>query len=258
MKKYLVILILIMSVVGVSANQPKSLKIETKAEEKPKLAIVIDDFGEDRRGVEEMLTIKCPLNIAVMPGLEFSEEDANKAHALGHEVLLHMPMENQSVMPDYYYGPLVIRNSFSANKAIETMAEALKTVPHAVGMNNHMGTGVTKNENLMRAILTEAKNRNMYFLDSKTIEGSVCERVANETETKFFSRNFFLEPPGYSNYNRACEELLKASDHAIKYGKAIAIGHVGAVGEDKTAKAIADTLQTIYNKGIEVVCLSKL
>ena len=69
---------------------------------KPKLAIVIDDFGEDRRGVEEMLNINAKLTIAVMPADDFSTEDAEKAHAKGHEVILHMPMENET------YAPLII------------------------------------------------------------------------------------------------------------------------------------------------------
>ena len=78
---------------------PANINTFVQAEEKPKLAIVIDDFGSDRHGVEEMLNLKIPLTVAVLPGCEFTTEDAQKAHEHGHEVILHMPMENQTDMP---------------------------------------------------------------------------------------------------------------------------------------------------------------
>lgn len=258
MKKHFIILIFSLSLILIGEILFNKPTIKASAAEPPRLAIVIDDFGEDRRGVEEMLSLPCKLTIAVLPGMEYTKEDSASAIAHGHEVILHMPMENQSYMPDYYYGTKVIRNSHTPAEATSVLIDSLNELPEAVGINIHMGTGVSQNKELLVAMMAEAKNRGLYFLDSKTIENTKCPEAAKETGIKFYSRDFFLEPPGKPSYTRAVEELEKAAHHAEQYGKAVAIGHVGPVGCTETAKAIANTLESIKNKGIEVVFLSEL
>lgn len=225
---------------------------------KPKLAIVIDDFGEDRRGVEEMLNINARLTIAVMPADEFSTEDAEKAHAKGHEVILHMPMENETYAPANYYGPVLIKNSYSPDEARKVLAECIDKTPHCKGVNIHMGTGVSKNKAIITELMKEVKSRDMFFLDSKTVMGSVCPECAKEVGTKFYDRDVFLEPPGRPNYARAVSELYNAVKVAQEKGKAVAIGHIGPVGTTETARAIADNLEKILAMGIEIVPLSEL
>lgn len=222
------------------------------------LAIVIDDFGEDRTGVAEMLDIPVPLTIAVLPGMEYSQEDANNAHLKGHEVILHLPMENQSAMPASYYGPVLIKNSFSCQEAKETFLSAYASIPHAVGVNIHMGTGVSQNKELLSAIMEEAKKQDAYFLDSKTTMGTKCALSAKETGVTFYERDFFLEPPGTPSYATAERELLKSAEHAKTHGSAVAIGHIGPVGRAETARAIAQNLEKIEAMGVKIVPLSQL
>ena len=231
---------------------------EEEQKKPPRVAIVIDDFGMDRRGVEEMLSIDAPLTIAVLPGMDFSAEDAERAHAKGHEVILHMPMENMSYMPPEYYGPKVVRNGMSEEEAVSLVDECLSSIPHAVGMNIHMGTGVSKNEKLISAIMEDMKRKNKYFLDSKTVEETVCPKCAELTGVKFYLRDIFLEPSGRPNEEIAYNYLIKAGELAKEKGTAIAIGHVGPVGDNLTAKAIKNALKAFKNQGVEVVPLSKL
>ncbi len=58
-----------------------------------KVAIVIDDFGNNMKGTNQMLSLPIPLTVAVMPFLPSTKEDAIAAHKKGHEVIIHMPME---------------------------------------------------------------------------------------------------------------------------------------------------------------------
>lgn len=256
MKKKFLCICLILALVLAPLGVPR---VQSFAEvEKPKLALVIDDFGEDRRGVEEMLSLDCPLTIAVMPGCEFSTADAESAHARGHEVILHMPMENRTAMPANYYGPVLIKNSFSETEAVETLTGALTSIPHAVGVNIHMGTGVSSNKKLITAMMNELKKLDVYFLDSKTIENTVCPECARDTGVKFYGRDVFLEPPGRSNYNTAVKQLLEAGNIAKTKGSAVAIGHVGVVGEAETARAIRDTIPKLEEMGVEIVRLSEV
>ena len=225
---------------------------------KGKIAIVIDDFGMDRRGVEEMLEIDAPLTIAVMPGLDFSAEDAERAYANGHEVILHMPMENAGYMPPEYYGPKVVKRGMTEEDAVKLVKECMESIPHAVGMNIHMGTGISRDEKLISAIMNEMKNENKYFLDSKTIEDSVCSKCAEKTGVKFYLRDVFLEPSGRPSEGLAYQYLMEAGELAKEKGSAIAIGHVGPVGDKETAKAIKNALKAFKIQGLEVVPLSEL
>ena len=224
----------------------------------PMLAIVIDDFGQSRRGVEKMLANKCPLTCAIMPGLDYSTQDAENAHKNGHEVILHMPMEAYVKLPESWYGPKVIRNYDSEEKAKEKLRECIASIPYCVGVNIHIGSGVCLNKKLVTAILEESRDNNKYFLDSRTHEGSVCAQVAPATNADFVQRDFFLEPTNAPNYEHAKSELKKAVNLAKKQGYAIAIGHVGPEGGDSTAMAIADSIDFIKESGVEIVHLSKI
>ena len=232
--------------------------ISVCAEEKPMLAIVIDDFGQARGGVEKMLSANCPLTCAVMPGLDFSVQDAENAHKNGHEVILHMPMEAYVKLPDSWYGPKVIRNYDTPEKARAMIKECLAEIPHAVGVNIHIGSGVCLNKSLMKAILEEVREEGKYFLDSRTNEKSVCGEVALTTNTAFAERDFFLEVHGNANYDYAKKLLLKAAERAKIQGHAIAIGHVGAEGGLSTAQAIIDSIKEIEEMGVQIVPLSEV
>lgn len=231
---------------------------EEKQEQTPMLAIVIDDFGQARAGVKEMLDTHCTLTCAVMPGLDYSVKDAETAHKKGHEVILHMPMEAYGKLPDSWYGPKVIRNYDKPERAKELIKECIDATPHCVGVNIHIGSGVCLNKELMTAIMEEVRDNGKYFLDSKTHEKSVCTEVAAATNEDFLSRDFFLELTGNPDYEHAKSELLKAAKLAKKRGYAVAIGHVGPEGGVSTANAISDCLETIEEMGVEIVPLSKI
>lgn len=243
--------------IAFSREANPSLGVTGESLTKPKMAIVIDDFGYDRQGVEEMLNLDCTLTCAVMPCLEFSEKDAQEAHEKGHEVILHMPMEAYGNLPVSWYGPMFVKNLDSKEVAYNKVSQALNSIPHVNGMNIHMGTALSHNKVLMKEIMRCAKERNMVFLDSKTIEGSICPEVAKEVGVKFIERDFFLEVGGAS-YSTARMRIKEAIEFTKTNGVCVVIGHVGAVGKGETARAIKDSLEEIRSAGIEIVPLSTL
>ena len=184
-----------------ACSQPR---LEMTAEDtiKPKMAIVIDDFGYDRQGVKEMLDLDCTLTCAIMPALEFTEADAKDAHEKGHEVILHMPMEAYGNLPLSWYGPLYVANNDTKEEAYNKVSQALNSLPYVNGMNIHMGTALSHNKVLMKEIMRCTKERGMVFLDSRTIEGSICKEVAEEIDAPFLERDIFLEVRG-ANYSTA-------------------------------------------------------
>lgn len=229
--------------------------ISASSKTKPKMAIVIDDFGYDRKGVEKMLNLDCTLTIAVMPALEFSEADAKTAHEKGHEVILHMPMEAYGNLPLSWYGPLFIANNDTPEVAYNKINQGINGIPYCNGVNIHMGTAVSQNKTLMREVLKATKERNLIFLDSRTIENSVCEEVGKEVETPVVLRDVFLEHGG-ANYGVTTDRITEAINLCLKNGKCIVIGHIGSVGRDITAECLKANLNRIKSAGIEIVPLS--
>ena len=258
MKKFTFILVFVAFFAIFCANNAQNFVFAKEKEvQKPMLAIVIDDFGEDRSGVEQMLSIKAPLTCAIMPNLTYSAEDAENAHKNGHEVILHMPLESKNGLPQSWYGPKLIRNSDSDEVAQKTFEECLASVPYAVGSNYHIGTGVSENKKLMTALLKSAKDKNVYFLDSKTTQHSAAPEAAKNTGAKYISRDLFLEN-GHASYGYSKKILNEAVDLAKSQGYAVVIGHVGPMGREQTGKAIIDSIEHIENEGVEIVPLSKI
>ncbi|MBI5344158.1 MAG: divergent polysaccharide deacetylase family protein, partial [Deltaproteobacteria bacterium] len=69
---------------------------ELPAGETPRVAIVIDDMGQDMRKLMEILKVDAPITVAVLPYLLHSWDVARAAHSNGMEVLMHLPMEPQN------------------------------------------------------------------------------------------------------------------------------------------------------------------
>src|SRR5260370_27345177 len=58
----------------------------------PKLAIILDDMGNDREAAEAVFALHYPLTISVLPYHAHSTEIAAEAQRRGLEVMLHLPM----------------------------------------------------------------------------------------------------------------------------------------------------------------------
>ncbi len=59
----------------------------------PKLAIILDDLGSDRRVAQEIFGLPYPLTLSILPNHQHSEEIAEEAERRGYQVMLHLPMQ---------------------------------------------------------------------------------------------------------------------------------------------------------------------
>jgi polysaccharide deacetylase 2 family uncharacterized protein YibQ len=110
----------------------------------------------------------------------------------------------------------------------------------------------------MKKIYNFAKQNNLYFLDSRTIETNSVTQASRETNSVYLGRDEFLEADKNKSYSNAKFRLLEGARKAIQTGSSIVIGHVGAEGGEQTAKAILDTIPEIKKMGVEIVPLSTL
>ncbi|RIW33992.1 divergent polysaccharide deacetylase family protein [Bacillus salacetis] len=191
------------------------------------LSIVIDDFGNNMKGTKEMLELPIPLTVAVMPLMETTKQDAELAHRLGHEVIVHMPMEPVSGKQSWL-GPGAVTTGLSNEEIRKRVEEAIDSVPFAVGMNHHMGSKATADERVMRVVLTVCRERGLYYLDSRTTPKSVVPELAEELGVPYLENELFFD------HVYTTQHITKQADQIMRRLKTdkeiIAIGHVGISG----------------------------
>lgn len=219
------------------------------------LAIIIDDLGSGRGGVKELMSINKHITFAVMPFCEFSQEDAQNAHEKGYEVIVHLPMEANTGKRSWL-GPNPILAGMGSEKVKRIVWDAFDSVPFAVGANIHMGSKASSEESIVTAILDVIKEKNVYFVDSRTAYHPVAKRIADEKGILCYERDTFID--GQQSKSFIKKRLNEACEVARKKGYAIAIGHVGIEGGKATAEAIYEMLPVFDHKNIRLVFVSEL
>jgi polysaccharide deacetylase 2 family uncharacterized protein YibQ len=195
------------------AQQPAQQKQQLAQAPPPRIALVIDDLGQaDPALVRRLCALNIPLTVAVLPFLPHSKESARVAKAKGAEVILHMPME-----PLGYPGPgkdpgrgAVLFDQTEADVR-KNVARAIADTPHAVGLNNHMGSRITPDRARMAWVLGEVKKSGLYFLDSRTEKDTVALDVARELGVPALARKVFLD------------DSLDAAEMARQWERAVAM-----------------------------------
>lgn len=224
-----------------------------KVMQKKKLAIVIDDFGNNMKGTDEILGLPVNLTIAVMPFMPSTKKDAEMAYQNGHEVIVHMPMEPKAGKRSWL-GPGAITSDLSDEEIRKRTEAAIRNVPYAVGMNNHMGSKITEDERAMRIILNVCKEQGLYYLDSKTSGKSVIRKLANEIGIPVLENNIFFDDTyTVSHVTKQANLIAKG---LLSKEQLIAIGHVGVPGP--TTSTVLQKYIPVYEERANIVSLSKL
>ncbi|WP_332691186.1 divergent polysaccharide deacetylase family protein [Halalkalibacter lacteus] len=246
------VIIVTLSIVFSPLNSFSSTALANK---KPQVAVIIDDFGGNVKGVNSFLSGYIPITVAIMPFMEKSTEQAERAHHAGLEVMIHLPMEPKKGKSSWL-GPNAITSSLSNEEVRKRVLAAIENVPHAKGINNHMGSKIVEDERIMRVILEVAASHGLYVIDSGTSSNSVIPELANELNIPFASRNIFLDDTHSSSQhvNKQMSALLKM---AQKNKKAIGIGHVGIKGHE-TFTGISNALPLFKDKQVDIVPISHM
>jgi uncharacterized protein len=219
-----------------------------------KAGIIIDDFGGGAGGVTEFLGGNIPITAAVMPFTKNSIEHANLAHKNGFEVMVHLPMQPKKGKRSWL-GPKPITIDLTLEEVKKRVHEAIDSVPHAKGLNNHMGSLAVENEKIVRAIVEVAKKRNLYIVDSGTSPKSKFPSIAEELGVPILIRDVFLDDVStVSHVSKQMEKLAKITETK---GTGIAIGHVGVTGKI-CYTGILLSLKDYKERHIEIVPISSL
>ena len=185
-------------------------------EEKPKLAIVIDDFGYNLEQIEQFLQISEHINFAVLPFLPLSKQISTNLYYRDKSILLHMPMQPIE-WAKFDPGPGALITSDSEEKIYKKISEGFDSVLYARGMNNHMGSLFTNHREGMEPLFKFLNEKNFFFLDSKTAATSFSRELAEIYGVKYLARDIFLD--NEIEHEKILEQLYKATKLAVKRGK---------------------------------------
>ncbi len=213
----------------------------------PKIAIVIDDLGPSRKLAEQVLKIKSPLTLSILPQQDYSAWIAEEGKRLGRDVMIHIPMEASKPLR---LGKGGLYTWMTDHEIAQTIEEDLRSVPYVKGANNHMGSGFTKDERGMLVVIEALKKKGLFFLDSQTTSDSVGYKLAKSQGLKALHRDVFLDDA--DNLREIEIQWNRLMKIAQKKGNAIALAHPRENTLEFLKKALSN------NKEIKVVPVSEL
>ncbi|WP_419892609.1 divergent polysaccharide deacetylase family protein [Paenibacillus xylanexedens] len=235
--------LLIVIYAGISAGGPTAAASESPANHK-RLAIIIDDVGNDMKGTAEILAMPVKLTVAVMPFLPTTKKDAIAAHEKGMDVIVHMPMEPKKGRPEWL-GPGAITSNLTDEEVRSRVEKAIDDVPHAIGMNNHMGSKITSDKRIMSIVLDVCKERGLFFVDSRTNFRTVVGELAISKNMPPVGNDIFLDDQNSKQHIR--KQLDMAAQRAIDKDICVVIGHVGHSGMN-TSAVIRESVSRLQNQ----------
>ena len=216
----------------------------------PKVAFIIDDLGYEIEVAKKIMELEFPITLSILPFLQYSEFVAEEGRKNNREIMLHLPMEpsNSSANP----GPGAIKSYMSEEEIRQAVKDCILNFPYIIGVNNHMGSKITEDREIMEIVLEEIKGYNLFFIDSITTKDSIAYEAAQEMEIKSAVRSVFLDNENDMEYIKG--QMLEVQETALREGEAIAIGH----SRINTFYVLKRMVPELIKAGIEVVPVSEL
>ena len=231
------------------AAQDSALIIDK--EETSSIVLVIDDFGYRNDAISDgFLNLPIPITCAVLPGHKQSSPVAKKAVSAGKEVIIHMPM--QSSVASLGEDEFKLKVGMTSQEIEWRLNEALKEIPEALGINNHQGSKATADGKVMAVVASVLKNKDKFFLDSRTSSKTVGESTMRSVGVLTARRHVFLDNDlSVEKISNQFDELVRISK---KKGVAIGIGHV----KGNTLKVLQKKIPLLIEQGFDFKFLSQV
>ncbi len=202
--------------------KPPDKKPTIDSKQLPLVAIIIDDMGYDKKIARQFSRLNGSITFSILPHSPFQKTIARLARKNGLSTMLHLPMEPFEY-PNIDPGPGTLLTTMTPDQLIRQLEENLASVPNIKGVNNHMGSKMTAESSQMYQIFSVLKSRNLFFIDSRTSDKSLCKPSARLFQIPFAQRDVFLDHSQDPNFIRKqIKELIRI---AQRNGQAVGIGH---------------------------------
>lgn len=236
-------------------KQEKNGDVSSSPDMAPLIGIIVDDLGYRRR--EGLRALELPGNpsFSVIPNAPHGRELADAAHALGREVLLHIPMESTD---NRELGPGGLTKEMTRIELTESVCASIREIPYARGLSNHMGSLLTRRKRPMRWLMEAMlecgpqEDIGLYFVDSHTTGGTVAAATAREYNIPTLERDIFLDHD--PNADVILTRLRQLVRKAKKRGTALGLAHP----YPETLDVLNRVLPQLESWGVTLVPVSAL
>ncbi len=216
---------------------------------KPEIALIIDDLGNNPE--TGLAALQLPGNIAYsfLPNTPHATILAELANEKGKQVMVHIPMESEH---HEKLGPNALLAHMEEQEFKNVLQAALEAVPHAVGLNNHMGSLLTQKETPMQWLMDVLGQRKLFFVDSRTTTKTVAQKTAGKMGIATLRRDVFLD-------NSRNEEAIRIQ-FAELISKARQRGYATGIAHPypETIMLLKEVLPDLEKQGIELVFASDI
>jgi polysaccharide deacetylase 2 family uncharacterized protein YibQ len=233
----------------------KKIKPEVKPLEKisakHRLAIILDDSGQNLDLADRVVKMKYPITLSVLPYTKHDRETVNLAKSMNKDVFLHLPMEPNSY-PDTNPGKGAILMDMPPSLIESTINEDFNRLGDVDGVNNHMGSAYTENKEKMAEALLAISKHVSIFIDSHTTPGSVAfETCKSIGSLKCGINKKFIDNSADPEYIK--NKLYEAA-RSLTNGDVIIIGHL----RNSTVQVLNDVLPELEKQGVKITSVKEL
>ncbi len=218
----------------------------------PMVAIIIDDMGYHKDVGTKLLALPLNLTFSFLAAAPFTKELEETAFQAGRIILLHQPMEPKS--SEWDPGPGALLTGQNIKEQADLFLENIQAVPHAVGVNNHMGSLYTENRKAMDSFMQLLIGQGLFFVDSFTTSDSQGLKAARAAGVLSARRHIFLD--NLHSTDEICKQLQKLVEHAERTGWGIGIGHPNAETLDALTHCQESLLKRVRLVGVQELLLS--
>jgi polysaccharide deacetylase 2 family uncharacterized protein YibQ len=215
------------------------------------VAIIIDDLGNHAGAGRRVAALPGPVTCSILPHTPHAASLAGECHRSGKEVMLHLPMQpgRASERP----GPGSLVQGQARLQVTRRVQHGFADVPFATGVNNHMGSHLTRHLAYMHWVMESLREEGArFFVDSYTSPTSVALEVARVNGLPAIRRDVFLDHRTDRAHIRRQLEAVRTI--ALREGAALAIGHP----HPTTLSELERALPALVADGIMLVTVSAL
>ena len=148
-------------------------------------------------------------------------------------------------------GDGAILTSMSNDEIRRAALSGFRSIPHARGINNHMGSRATGDARVMREVLEAARTLDAFFVDSRTTGRSVAGKLARDMDVPTISRDVFLDDTNDEQSIR--RQLAELGELSRRRGIAVGIGHL----YPDTIRVLTEEVPRLKQKGFRFVFASE-
>ncbi|MCG6976437.1 MAG: divergent polysaccharide deacetylase family protein [Acidiferrobacterales bacterium] len=187
------------------------------------IAVIIDDVGNSWARGLQAIRLPGPVAISVIPDLTYSTRLAQHAYGRRKDVILHMPMEPMDRKE--LLAPIGLKTDMDKDRIAQSLETGFESVPHAVAINNHMGSQYTSDAEAMDRLMSviHEQKPEIFFVDSLTTPKSKVSDEATAYGIPSLARDIFLD--NERDETAIEQQFDKLVAIARQRGYAIAIGH---------------------------------